>query len=44
MNPIVAEMRRLGLTWRDFEQMHLDLRAALARNTNDLIHSFRSTR
>ena len=37
------ELLRLGLDWHDLAQMQLDLRAAIARNNNDLVHSFRST-
>lgn len=34
---------RLGLDWHDVAQMQLDMRAAIKRSNNDLIHSFRQT-
>lgn len=38
---LTAEIKRLGLTADVVAQMRLDLRAAIARNNNDLLHSFR---
>lgn len=38
---LLSEIRRLGLTPDVVAQMRLDLRAAIARSNNDLLHSFR---